>query len=389
MSAYEIAAAHPDLALADEDFREEVRAWIKANYPLDVRHATRRIPFERSRPWFERLRERGWLAPGWPVEHGGIGLSPFKRLILTEEMERFGAVRLNDMGVIMVGPLLMVHGTEAQRRRFLPKILTGEHRWCQGYSEPNAGSDLASLRSEAVLDDEEWVINGEKIWTTRGADSNWMFGLFRTSREGRKQDGISFILIPMDTPGLTVRPLPDIAGDAELCQTVLENVRVPRENLVGAPGKGWEIANALLRFERIGLGSPKHSEYALALLGELMVKTGGWASEAVLDRYVQLRMDLEDHSALYQQFVSRMKTGEELGPDVSILKIHQTELYQRITDMLVAEAEEEAGLQGYLPETSIAVSEQFLYARPTTIYGGTSEIQRTVVATRVLGLPRS
>ena len=379
---------HPDLALSDEEFRGTVRSWIRDNYPLNVRHATKRVPFSRSRPWFDALHQRGWLAPGWPPEEGGIGLSPIKRLILTEELERFGAVRINDMGVIMVGPLLMLHGTEAQRQRFLPKILTGEHRWCQGYSEPNAGSDLASLRSEAVLDGDEWVINGEKIWTTRGADSNWMFGLFRTSREPRKQDGISFLLIPMDAPGVTVRPIPDIAGDAELCQTLLENVRVPRDHLVGEPGQGWGIANALLGFERIGLGSPRLSEYALALLGELMTRSASWTNDAVLDRYVQLRMDLEDHSALYQQFVGRLGAGEELGPDVSILKIHQTELYQRITDMLVAEAGEEAGLQGHLPGTSVAVSEQFLVARPTTIYGGTSEIQRTIVATRVLGLPR-
>ena len=383
-----LGTPHPDLALADDDFRATVRSWIAKNYPLDVRHATRRIPFDRSRPWFDRLRERGWLAPGWPVEWGGMGLSPVKRLILTEELERFGAVRINDMGVIMMGPLLLLHGTEEQRRYFLPRILSGEHRWCQGYSEPGAGSDLASLRSEAVLDGDEWVINGEKLWTTRGADSNWMFGLFRTSRESRRQDGISFILIPMDSPGVTVRTLPDIAGDAELCQTLLEDVRVPRANLVGEPGKGWEIANALLGFERIGLGSPKLSEYALALLADLLSREGSWRKGAVLDRYVQLRMDLEDHSALYQRFVEKLRVGDELGPDVSILKINQTELYQRITDMLVEQAGHDAGLRGYLPGTSIPASEQFLSARPTTIYGGTSEIQRTIVAPRVLGLPR-
>ena len=388
MSAVEAVTPHPDLVLTDEAFRTTVRDWIAGAYPLEHRHATRRIPFEEARPWFGRLHARGWLAPGWPVEWGGLGLPPVKRLILTEELERYGAVRLNDMGVLMVGPLLMRHGTEAQRRHFLPRILSGEHRWCQGYSEPGAGSDLASLRAQAELDGDEWVLNGEKIWTTRGADSNWMFGLFRTSREGRKQDGISFILLPMDAPGVTVRLLPDIAGDAELCQTLLENVRVPRANLMGAAGKGWEIANSLLGFERIGLGSPRLSEYALARLAELLTRSQAWKNAAVLDRYVQLRMDLEDHSALYQAFVERLRSGEELGPEVSILKIHQTELYQRITDMLVAQAGENAGLRGYLPGTTIPASEQFLYARPTTIYGGTSEIQRTIVATRVLGLPR-
>ena len=297
------AMPHPDLDLADDDFRATVRDWIKDNYPLPMRHATRRVPFATARPWFDLLRDRGWLAPGWPVEHGGLGLSPVKRLILTEELERFGAVRLNDMGIIMVGPLLMRYGTPEQQARFLPGILAGDYVWCQGYSEPEAGSDLASLRSEAVLDGYEWVVNGEKTWTTRGADSNWMFGLFRTSREARKQDGISFLLIPMDAPGVSVRLLPDIAGDAELCHTTLENVRIPRANLVGEIGKGWSIANALLGFERIGLGSPKLSEYALALLEMVMDRAAGWSEPVALDRYVRLRMDIEDHSALYQAFV--------------------------------------------------------------------------------------
>lgn len=379
---------HPDLALSDEEFRGTVRAWISENYPLKIRHATRRIPFDTALPWWNELHRRDWLAPGWPVEHGGMDMPPIKRLILMEEIERFGAVRLNDTGIIMIGPLLMLHGTQAQREFFLPRILSGEHRWCQGYSEPNAGSDLASLRAEAVLDGEEWVLNGEKIWTTRGADSNWMFGLFRTSKEGRKHEGISFILLPMGAPGISVTVLPDISGDAELCLTHFENVRVPKGNLVGQPGQGWELANSLLGFERIGLGSSKLSEYALSLLDRLLDRAGSWAKPAVIDRYVQLRMDIEDHVALYQQFVARLKGGEELGPDVSILKIHQTELYQRITDMLVSVAGEEAGLQGQLPGTDIAVSKQFLYSRPTTIYGGSSEIQRNIVAMRVLNLPK-
>lgn len=388
MSGSEERTVHPDLAMSDDAFRQEVRRWIRENYPLSVRHSTKRVPFATARPWFDLLRERGWLAPGWPVEHGGMGMPPIKRLILTEELERFGAVRINDMGVIMIGPLLMRYGTPEQRARFLPKILSGEHVWCQGYSEPDAGSDLASLRSQADLDGSEWVINGEKIWTTRGADSNWMFGLFRTSREDRKQSGISFLLLPMDSPGVSVRLLPDIAGDAELCQTLLEDVRVPRDNLVGEVGQGWTIANALLGFERISLGSPKLSEYALSLLETLMSRAGGWQRPAMFDRFVQLKMDLEDHSALYQGFVSRLRAGEDLGPEVSVLKLHQTELYQRITDMMIDVAGEEAGLQGHLPGTDAAVSEQFLHARPTTIFGGTSEIQRTILATRVIGLPK-
>jgi alkylation response protein AidB-like acyl-CoA dehydrogenase len=380
--------AQADAALPDDGFRIVVRRWIAEHYPLAIRNAVQRIPFETARPWYEKLQERGWLAPGWPIEFGGQGLSIAKRLILIEEQERFGTVRINDMGITMIGPLLIRFGTEAQRGFFLPRILSGEHVWCQGYSEPNAGSDLASLRTEARRDGEEWVINGEKLWTTRGTDSNWMFGLFRTSREKRKQDGISFILVSMDSPGLTVRPIRDISGDEELCQTRFDNVRVPAGNLVGEVGNGWTMANALLGFERINLGSPKLSEYALNHLGKLMAHYGRGSDAAVVDRYVQLQMDLEDHTALYQEFVEQLKQTGDLGPDVSILKLHQTELYQRITDMMLPLSGMNAGRVGAAPGTEIAVAEQFLVARPSTIYGGASEIQRNILATRVLDLPR-
>jgi alkylation response protein AidB-like acyl-CoA dehydrogenase len=380
--------ANADLEMSDDEFRQVVRSWIENNYPLAVRNSTRRVPFEIARPWYTKLQERGWLAPGWPVEYGGQGFPIIKRLILLEELERFGAVRLNDIGVTMIGPLIIKYGTDEQRARFLPRILSGDHVWCQGYSESNAGSDLASLRTEATKDGNEWVINGEKIWTTRGANSNWMFGLFRTSHSGRKQEGISFLLVPMDSEGLTVRPIRDISGDEELCQTLFENVRVPLDNLVGEVGNGWQMANALLGLERVTLGSPKHSENALAQLARLMERNATWEDAAITDRFVQLQMDLEDHTTLYKMFVDRLRRGDELGSDVSILKINQTELYQRITDMMLTLAHEYAGLSGPIPGTDIAASEQYLVARPTTIFGGTSEIQRNILATKVLGLPR-
>jgi alkylation response protein AidB-like acyl-CoA dehydrogenase len=379
---------HADAGLDDDRFRQVVRDWIVDNYPLPIRNSTRRVPFDVARPWYDKLNERGWLAPGWPVEHGGSGLSVGKRLILLEELERFGAVRINDMGVTMIGPLLIEYGTAEQQARFLPRILSGEHVWCQGYSEPNAGSDLAGLRTEAVLVDGEWVVNGEKLWTTRGADSNWMFALVRTSREGRKQEGISFLLIPMTSAGVSVRPIEDISGDRELCQTLFEDVRAPAENLVGEVGQGWAIANALLGFERITLGSPKHSQYALAQLTRLIERRAGWSDAALLDRFVQLKMDLEDHSALYRRFVDRLRAEGRLGADVSALKIHQTELYQRITDLSLEVAGEDAGRLGGQDGADETPGEQFLVARPTTIYGGASEIQRTILATRVIGLPR-
>jgi alkylation response protein AidB-like acyl-CoA dehydrogenase len=381
-------AAHEN-AMADADFRALARDWIAANYPLAVRNPPRRLRFAEAKPWYLKLSERGWLAPGWPVEYGGLGLSIVKQLILFEEQEAFGAARLNDMGVVMIGPLLIRFGTAEQRAHFLPRILSGEYVWCQGYSEPNAGSDLASLRTEAVRDGDEWVINGQKIWTTRGADANWMFGLFRTNKSGRKQEGISFFLVPMNSSGLTVTPIVDISGDNELCQTFFDDVRIPNSNLVGEINQGWSIANALLGLERIFLGLPKHSSYALSRLAELMHVTGATSDPAVLDRYTQLRFDLDDHIALYEGFVEQMRETGTLGPDVSILKVHQTELYQRITDMLLSVAGEDAGRLAPMTDgDGLFPAGQFLVARPTTIFGGTSEIQRNILATRVLGLPR-
>jgi len=381
--------AAADAALSDEEFRLAARRWIEENYPLDVRNPPKRLRFAAARPWYDALSRRGWLAPGWPVEHGGLGLSIVKQLILIEEQERFGAARLNDMGVVMIGPLLIRFGTDAQKAYYLPRILSGEHAWCQGYSEPNAGSDLASLRCEAVRDGDDWVINGQKIWTTRGADANMMFGLFRTGKTGRKQEGISILLLPMDSPGLTISPILDISGDDELCESFFDNVRVPGDGLVGEVDKGWAIANALLGLERIFLGLPKHSAYALSRLEALMALTGADRDPVAVDRFVQLRFDLEDHIALYERFVDELRETGSLAPDISILKVHQTELYQRITDMLLSVAGEDAGLAEPIPDSDgLFPAGQFLLARPTTIFGGTSEIQRNILATRVLGLPR-
>ena len=384
------AQHHDDRSLSDEEFRKVVRTWIAENYPLSVRNPPHRLPFAEVKPWYMALSRRGWLAPGWPVEYGGAGLPITKQLILAEEQEAYGAARVNDMGVVMLGPVLLRFGTQEQRDFFLPKVLSGEHTWCQGYSEPGSGSDLASLRTEAVRDGDEWVINGQKIWTTRGADANWMFGLFRTSKEGKKQEGISFILVPMDSEGLSVRPIPDISGGKELCETFFDNVRVPVSNLVGELNKGWTVANALLGFERIFIGLPKQSSYALHQLEMQMRRKGLFDEPVYLEQYTRLRCDLEDHIALYEGFIDRFERAGSVGPEVSILKIHQSELFQRITDMLLAVSGEEAALLEPMKDNQdIFPSGQFLIARPATIYGGSSEIQRNIVAARVLGMPRA
>jgi hypothetical protein len=249
MTMTEAAPAHADLnALSDDEFRAVVRRFVEEHYPPELRNPQRRLHWRDNRPWYMILAEHGWLAPGWPREHGGLGLSAAKHLIFIEEFERHGCARVSDMGVIMLGPLLIRHGTPAQKDRFLPRILAGEDIWCQGYSEPNAGSDLASLRTEAVLDGDHWVVNGQKIWTTLANDANWIFMLVRTDKAAKKQDGISFLLVPMDSPGITVRPIVNLDQHDEFCEVFFDNVRVPKENLVGEVNKGWTVAKALLDF---------------------------------------------------------------------------------------------------------------------------------------------
>jgi alkylation response protein AidB-like acyl-CoA dehydrogenase len=383
------AAQAEDLnALDDDAFRDVIREWIVANYPAHLRNPPKRLHHAEGKPWYMALSQKGWLAPGWPREYGGMGLSVAKQLIMTDEYERHGVARGADQGIVMLGPLLMRYGTEEQRRRFLPRILSGEDIWCQGYSEPNAGSDLASLRTEAVLDGDHYVVNGSKIWTTLANDANWIFMLVRTDKTAKPQQGISFLLVPMDSPGIAVRPIVTIDLHDEFCETFFDNVRVPRENLVGEINQGWTMAKALLGFERIFIGSPRQSAYALARLRRLAERLGLDDDDSFRDRYTQLRLDLADHNALYEVYADQLRRGQSIGPDISFLKISQTELYQRITDTMLEVAGENAALLDPMDgNDELHPSGVFLAARPTTIYGGSSEIQRNIIAKNVLDLP--
>ena len=382
------SSAPTDLnVLDDRAFRHVVREWIEANCPPHLRNPPKRLHWHETQEWYFRLSAQGWLAPAWPREHGGMGLSASKQLIMLEELERYGAPRSNDHGVQMIGPLLIRFGTAEQQQCFLPKILSGEHIWCQGYSEPNAGSDLASLRTEATLDGDEWVVNGQKTWTTLANDSNWIFLLVRTDRAAKKQDGISFLVVAMDAPGLSIRPILNLDLHDEFAEVFFDNVRVPRENLIGEVNKGWTMAKALLGFERIMIGSPKQSAYALARLRELIRKLGLETDAVVRAQFARLHHDLADHKALYQTYVDKVVRGEPIGPDVSLLKVHQTELYQRITNLML----EIAGETGALLDPVDAHSKLhpaglFIHSRSPTIYGGSSEIQRNILAKAVLDL---
>jgi alkylation response protein AidB-like acyl-CoA dehydrogenase len=374
--------------LPDDEFRLVVRNFIEKNYPPELRNPPRRLHYKDNKAWYQILSRKGWLCPNWPKEFGGMGISASKQLIFLEEKERHGCTRLNDMGMTMLGPLLIRHGTKEQQDYFLPKILTGEHIWCQGYSEPNAGSDLASLRTSAVLEDDEWVVNGQKIWTSLAMDANWIFLLVRTDRQAKKQDGISFLLVPMDASGITVRPIPNIDMGEEFCETFFDNVRVPKGNLVGRINQGWTMAKNLLGFERIGSGSPRQSTYALARLKMLAERVGVWEDDLFQDRYTRLRLDLEDHKTLYQEFVDQVRRGEQLGPDVSMLKIHQTELYQRITELMLEISGEYGAMFGPMDgNRELNPAGMFLQSRPATIYAGSNEIQRNILAKNVLELP--
>ncbi|WP_426956982.1 acyl-CoA dehydrogenase family protein [Muricoccus radiodurans] len=375
-------------ALSDDAFREHVRTWITANYPADVpRFPPRRLHWRDNRPWYMTLSKQGWLAPNWPREYGGMGLGASKQLIMLEEWERFGAARVSDMGLIMLGPLLLKHGSEKQKARFLPRILSGEDIWCQGYSEPGAGSDLAAIRLDAADGGDHWVLNGQKIWITLANDANWIFVLARTKKTNKKQEGISFLLLPMDSPGITVRPILNLDLHDEFCEIFFDNVRVPKDMVVGAVDQGWTYAKALLGFERIAIGSPKLSSNGLARYRKLAERLGRLEDPAFQESYARLSMDLADLKALYEHHVAALKRGEPLGQDVSILKIVQTELFQRITDAMLELADGNSGLLHPMEE-GLHPAGQFLLARPSTIFGGSSEILRNVLATAVLELPR-
>ena len=359
------------------------------HYPQDMRYALRRSRLAETREWYQTLSKQGWLAPNWPREYGGMGLDPGKMIVLLEEQERYGVSRLPDHGIVQVGPIIMKYGTDAQKNYYLPKILTGEHIWAQGYSEPNAGSDLASLKTSAIPEGDDFIVNGQKIWTTLAHDATHLYVLVRTSTEGKRQEGISFILVDAKTPGITIRPIRNIAGHEEFCEVFFENVRVPQANLVGGLNKGWTVAKALLSFERINIGSPRRPQYALQKLGELARARGLFADPGFVDKYTALELDLADLGSLYARYVEVVKRGGVLGQEVSMLKVWSMEAWQRLTDLLVETAQEYGAMPGAhdIDGVDVDVLSPFYYARPGTIYGGSSEIQRNILAKYVLKLP--
>jgi acyl-CoA dehydrogenase len=388
---------------ADDIFRDAVREWLEKSCPASVRTpladaedgvwgGTKSPPSDPdARAWLERMAERGWTAPTWPRPYGGGGLSEGQARVLREEMRRLGCrPPLKSLGLWMLGPALLVYGTEEQKREHLPRIARGEVRWCQGYSEPEAGSDLASLRTRAVLDGDAYVVNGRKIWTSHANLADWIFCLVRTDPDAPKHQGISFLLIDMATPGISVRPILLISGASPFCETTFDDVRVPAKNLVGRPNLGWEVAKAVLNHERALISESRDERSGDGETLEAIARSYGVRGDPVLrDRITQLDMDLLASRLTVQRSREAARVRGAPGPETSMLKLYGTEVSKRRYELIVAMA----GYQGLgwagdgFSTEELARTRAWLRSRASSIEGGSSEIQLNIIAKRVLGLP--
>jgi alkylation response protein AidB-like acyl-CoA dehydrogenase len=374
----------------DRAFRMEVRTWVTTNLPPELKGWSTRPPFDLAMRWYKMLVKQGWIAPHWPKQYGGMGATLPQQIIIREEFARAGAPETTAQGINHIGPLLIEHGNEAQKKKHLPPILSGDVVWCQGYSEPNSGSDLASLRTRADDGGQHFIVNGQKIWTTWANHADWIFMLVRTDPNNpKKQAGISFLLCDMKTPGIRPRPIRTIAGDEEFCEVFFDNVKVPKENMVGPLNDGWRIANSLLAHERIGSGNPQLCFDALERTIKVARATGALDDPAFRDRLAEAELEVTTLSAMFQHAVGYAQAKGGLGPDSSIMKIIGSECLQRLADLLLDAAGPYGAVQGKVdtPDGPIEVATLYLQCRRATIYGGSSEIQRNVIAKRVLGLP--
>ena len=375
----------------DRQFRAEVREWLDQNLPNDLRNLPVKLTPAEIRPWHQKLLARGWHAPHWPKSAGGMGANLSQQIILAEELARVGAPETHAThGLNLVGPLLIEFGTADQQEKFLPPILNGNVVWCQGYSEPDAGSDLASLKTTAELDSDEFVVNGQKIWTTMGSQADWMFALVRTNPDApKKQGGLSVILIDLMSPGVTRRPIKVLSGEDELAEEFFDDVRVPAENLVGELHDGWRVANSLLGTERFSHGHPRHCYQVLDAIKKVARKTGATDDPAFRDRLAAQEINVTAFAAFYRHAFELTEAGHPPGYSASILKLYCTEQTHRLDDLLV----EAAGGHGVLEDLmetddgAVDIMGRFLGDRRITIGGGSREIQRNIIAKRVLGLP--
>jgi len=385
---------------ADEAaFRIEVRTWLEANIPPELKQKVvtyQELDREELLTWHRVLARKGWVAPSWPVEWGGTDWNAVYRYIFEEECGLAGAPPLVPFGLAMCGPVLIQFGTEQQKQRFLPRIYHGEDFWCQGYSEPGSGSDLASLKTRADRRGDHYVVNGQKIWTTMGQFADWIFCLVRTDfGTSIRQEGISFLLIDMKTPGISVRPLILMDGGHEVNEVFFDDVKVPLENLVHEEGKGWTVAKFLLGHERLNtgrVGASKRELVALKHFASSRQRNGRSLMQDVrfADRVAELEIDLMGLEITNLRFLDQLRGGKSPGAGVSMLKIRGTEIQQRLTELAMeaggADALRISGAEG--PEAAFAatLARRYCNFRKTSIYAGSNEIQRNIMAKMMLGL---
>ena len=393
-----------DLNYSKEElaFRDEVRGWLNANLPKDLREKVARyeeLGREDLLRWHRILAKQGWVAPAWPKEWGGTGWNVVQRYIFEEECGFAGTPPLIPFGLSMCAPVLLRFGTEAQKKRFLPRIYNGEDFWCQGYSEPGSGSDLASLKTKAVREGDHYVVNGQKIWTTLGHFADWIFCLVRTdSNMAKRQEGISFLLIDMKTPGITVRPLILMDGGHEVNEVFFDDVKVPVENLVYEEGKGWTVAKYLLGHERMNTGRIGGSKRELAKLKEFAAQQPGDDGRPLIedvrfrDRVSRVEVELMALEITNLRTLAAEREGRAPGPQASILKVKGTEIQQALTELMMQAVGPLA--QPVAPANGGADFDEFLGGlaprycnfRKTTIYAGSNEIQRNIISKMTLGL---
>ncbi len=376
----------------DEAFRARVRAWLREHLAEAKRTPQgRRAALEHAKAWQRAMYEAGLVGIAWPRQYGGQDASVTQQVILNEELARAGAPALiNTVGLNILGPALIVYGSEDQKRRFLPKILTAEEIWCQGFSEPNAGSDLAALRTRAVEDGDYFVVNGQKVWSSLGPIADWCFLLARTDPAAPKQEGISYLLMDMKSPGVAVVPIRQITGRSHFSELFLDNVRIPKANLVGKLNQGWEIAKATLAFERSGLAGVVELEQNMSRLQKLAALTGRLRDPIVRQRLAQLMIEKEALKYTGYRALTEQLRGQPPGPASAIGKLAASELRQRLMDA----AMEIQGPYAVLGRGNAQALDRgrwqglYLDARAYTIGGGTSEVMRNLIAERALGLPR-
>ncbi len=384
----------------EEAFRQEVRQWVAENLPPDISHKVHhalRLSRDDMQRWAKILGKKGWLGWGWPKAFGGPGWNAVQRHLFEEECALAGAPRVVPFGPVMVAPVIMAFGTPEQQKRFLPGIASGEVWWSQGYSEPGAGSDLASLKTRAERRGDVYVVNGQKTWTTLGQYGEWIFCLVRTSTEGKPQTGISFLLIDMKSPGITVKPIVLLDGEPEVNEVFFDNVEVPVENLVGEENKGWTYAKYLLAHERTNIADVNRAKRELERLKRIAKAEGVWDDVRFRDQVALLEVDVVALEMMVLRVLSAESSGKQSLDVAGLLKIRGSEIQQRYTELMMLAAGPyslpfvreamEAGWQGdYVGAAHCApLAAMYFNYRKTTIYGGSNEVQRNIVAQTVLG----